>query len=655
MQPWLHRDTMQATQGAKNILIYGNCRYQNAGCVFNHDQLGKDHHQSPQQSDPMAKKLNVDSPAFTPSAPKRVAFTPNNANAVPFTPLGPGMSPAQAQLQQQTSPMDTGNPYSQAAPGASHMTDYQPFGMPDTMGMAADHTGMHDAFSNMQSLGAHLPGIGHYTGMQYDTSALLGASSFDPYTSRAAAAAAAAFNMPASNDPPRYHLYAPVGPEPVLKGRGNVRTSEIFMKNELREEMQKKQAASAQVLLTNSPLPPVVGEYNTLVPLDTTNTRKSTTSFGFNSWIYKAYSSKNGRPYCLRRLEDFQLSNANAVRRVNEWRSIWCGSIVHVEDAFTTTDFGDNSLVFVQDYYPCARTLLEQHFTPPHTSHGTQYRRTMIPETTLWSYLSQIAHALRMIHQAGAAARCVELSKIIVVGKNRIKLSGCAISDVVKFSEQTPIQQLQMQDLEKMGKVMLALMANNPVYATPTLQPSQLPSLIGSLQRQYKQDLVDAVSWLLTPVANPQQKTVQEFLTKIQHRVYDEFDAALSREDRLRFELGREIEHGRIARLVMKINVVVDRPEHKARSQETESVYVSRLFKDYVFHQVDSTGAPLVDLGHMMECLNKVDVGTDDQVCLTATDDQTVFVVTFAEIRKHIQAAFNEVIRRGPSNAGPGY
>jgi PAB-dependent poly(A)-specific ribonuclease subunit 3 len=47
---------------------------------------------------------------------------------------------------------------------------------------------------------------------------------------------------------------------------------------------------------------PVVDNYHSLVPLDTSN-RKNTSSFGYTSWVYKAFSSKNGHPYSLRRLE----------------------------------------------------------------------------------------------------------------------------------------------------------------------------------------------------------------------------------------------------------------------------------------------------------------------------------------------------------------
>lgn len=43
----------------------------------------------------------------------------------------------------------------------------------------------------------------------------------------------------------------------------------------------------------------------------------------------------------------------------------------------------------------------------------------LIPENTLWSYITQISSALKAIHGSGLAARNIESSKILVTGKNR--------------------------------------------------------------------------------------------------------------------------------------------------------------------------------------------------------------------------------------------
>ena len=47
------------------------------------------------------------------------------------------------------------------------------------------------------------------------------------------------------------------------------------------------------------------------------------------------------------------------------------------------------------------------------------------------------------------------------------------------------------------------------------------------------------------------------------------------------------------------------------RWSETGDRYIVKLFRDYVFHQVDEMGNPVLDLSHVLTCLNKVIVSFD--------------------------------------------
>ena len=42
------------------------------------------------------------------------------------------------------------------------------------------------------------------------------------------------------------------------------------------------------------------------------------------------------------------------------------------------------------------------------------------------------------------------------------------------------------------------------------------------------------------------------------------------------------------------------------RWSETGDRYIVKLFRDYVFHQVDEMGNPVLNLSHVLTCLNKV-------------------------------------------------
>lgn len=54
--------------------------------------------------------------------------------------------------------------------------------------------------------------------------------------------------------------------------------------------------------------------------------------------------------------------------------------------------------------------------------------------------------------------------------------------------------------------------------------------------------------------------------------------------------------------------------DHDPRWAETGDRYLIKLFRDFVFHQVDENGRPVTDLSHVVTCLNKVSV----TVCLAA-------------------------------------
>jgi PAB-dependent poly(A)-specific ribonuclease subunit 3 len=62
-----------------------------------------------------------------------------------------------------------------------------------------------------------------------------------------------------------------------------------------------------------------------------------------------------------------------------------------------------------------------------------------------------------------------------------------------------------------------------------------------------------------------------------------------------------------------------------------------------VFHQVDANGNPVLDAGHMIRCLSKLDAGTDERICLTSRDEQTSFLVSYKELKKQLSNAFGDL------------
>jgi serine/threonine protein kinase len=95
------------------------------------------------------------------------------------------------------------------------------------------------------------------------------------------------------------------------------------------------------------------------------------------------------------------------------------------------------ALVFVYDYHPLSITLQSKYF-------ANQNQNATIPEKTIWSYITQLVSALKTIHSAGLAARIIEPSKILVTGKNRIRLNCCGIFDMLTFDSSKNIPHFQV-------------------------------------------------------------------------------------------------------------------------------------------------------------------------------------------------------------------
>lgn len=153
--------------------------------------------------------------------------------------------------------------------------------------------------------------------------------------------------------------------------------------------------------------------------------------------------------------EDYRLTHQSAFAPVEVWSQIQHPSIIAVREAFTTRSFGDNcmlplvlklvipflvwytALVVVYAYHPNAQTLYDAHIKPKAPAYQQpiyygrhqqlhkyqQAQHQMLPERTLWSYIVQLASAIKRVHERGQAVRMLDVTKILVTGQNRFVIS----------------------------------------------------------------------------------------------------------------------------------------------------------------------------------------------------------------------------------------
>jgi PAB-dependent poly(A)-specific ribonuclease subunit 3 len=384
-------------------------------------------------------------------------------------------------------------------------------------------------------------------------------------------------------------------------------------------------------------LPERIEHFHSLVPLDTAQ-QNSQTPFGYPSWVYKAISVNDGKAYALRRFEGYRLTSERAVRNIQAWKRIVSGSIVTIHDVFTTRAFGDSSLIFVTDYHPLSTTLAQHHFGAG--SHFQPRQTGQISEKVLWSYIVQIASALKIIHNTGLAVRLIEPSKILLTSKNRIRLNACGVLDVIQFDSQTSIAELQQDDLMQLGRLVLSLAVNN-------IQAMHNPTrFIEHLSRIHSPELRECILWLLNSPTPQNFKGIDSFLANISGHVITSFNSVLHSEDNMTTMLSRELENGRLVRLLVKLGFIADRPEfdHDPQWSESGDRYFLKLFRDHVFHAVDANGNPVLDLGHVLTCLNKLDVGIDERLQLESADEQTLLFVSYRELKRRLQDVFQELV-----------
>lgn len=434
-----------------------------------------------------------------------------------------------------------------------------------------------------------------------------------------------------NRQPLNYHLYT--------HPRSEALQSRYFISDALREELQKRSEAIHAAPPPGLTLPDETQGYHSLVPLEVAigDRRK------FGNWfstVYKAINSTDGLSYALRRIESYRLNSQAAFSGIEAWSRVKHPGVVSIKEAFTTRAFNDNSLVVVYEYHPNSQTLFEAHLRPkaPQYQNGRlQSQSTRVPERTLWSYVVQLASAMKAVHDAGLAMRIVDATKVLLTGTNRVRVSSCGIVDVLTHDARQDMGMLQQEDLAMFGRLLLTLCCGNASTA------GNVQKAVEMMSRHYSQELKNVALYL---VAKPSPlKTIRHVLEMIAPQTLNEFDESQRTTDHLEASLTSELENGRLVRLLCKFGFINERPEfaRDARWSETGDRYILKLFRDYVFHQVDERGQPVVNLGHVLECLNKLDAGVDERIMLVSRDEQSCLVVSYREIKSCVEAAFSEL------------
>ncbi|XP_030056199.1 PAN2-PAN3 deadenylation complex subunit PAN3 isoform X2 [Microcaecilia unicolor] len=459
---------------------------------------------------------------------------------------------------------------------------------------------------------------------------------------------------------PNYHIYPPTAPH-VAYMQPKANAPSFFMADELRQELINRHLITmAQIDHSDIPVPSEVDSYHSLFPLEPLpppNRIQKSSNFGYATSCYKAVNSKDDLPYCLRRIHGFRLVNTKCMGLVDMWKNIQHSNIVTLREVFTTKAFGEHSLVFAYDFHAGGETLMSRHFNDPnadayftkrkwgqHDGPILRQHAGLLPESLIWAYIVQLSSALRTTHTAGLACRVMDPTKILITGKTRLRVNCVGIFDVLTYDSSQnnalALAQYQQADLISLGKVVLALACNS----LAGIHRENLQKAMELVTLNYSSDLKNLILYLLTD--QNRLRSVNDIMPMIGARFYTQLDAAQMRNDVIEEDLAKEVQNGRLFRLLAKLGTINERPEFQKDPtwSETGDRYLLKLFRDHLFHQMTEAGTPWIDLSHIISCLNKLDAGVPEKISLISRDEKSVLVVTYSDLKRCFENTFQELI-----------
>jgi PAB-dependent poly(A)-specific ribonuclease subunit 3 len=395
----------------------------------------------------------------------------------------------------------------------------------------------------------------------------------------------------------------------------------------------------------------VINEYHSLVPIGQKDVTNNSISSRSRLGIVKGVSFVDGKEYVIRQIQHIYPSpevSAKAKEVVNNWSSLVNHpNIAAIRASFVSADNGVPALYLSYDYHVTAVSLKSLHCSNEGCKAAT--------EPQLWSYATQLCSVLRSIHRCGlSAGGAVSLkpSKILlccdgqsnhdsgVVVRQRLRIAAVGLVDALypnknRTADTSTSQRRRRDDLIAVGQL-LAVLACGPSQVTSS-------DVIALAQKFCSKALGQVISDLAFGHISD-SKMLSQLLAPA---AFDALHAERIINDQFRVEFVKEVENGRLLRILTKLAFVNERPSGRLDTNwaETGDRYILKLFRDYLFHQDNEDGSPILDWGHVFDSLNKVDIGVPEKVILLSRDELSMLVVSYADIKACIAGAYADLIK----------
>lgn len=362
------------------------------------------------------------------------------------------------------------------------------------------------------------------------------------------------------------------------------------------------------------------------------NSQRSST-FGYPSDSFQATSREDGHLYCVRRFDNVRcVSPRIAVAVMDQWTNAATVQEHPGVVALYRCFVAQRAVFFVHQYIPGARTLRERLEGP-------------LLEAVVWSAVVQLTSAIRAVHACHLAVRCLDLQHILsntdaIGSRLRLRLNCLGVVDALEFEARKNAAELQAEDIRNLGRLILSIATGSEVNAAT--DQDVVGRCEAFMAQNYSRDLHGLTMTLMRSARPP---TILEVSRAMAQRALDEQDAVYISLDKSEKALSAEYESGRMTRLMLKLGFVNERPEfgHDRSWSQSGDCYVLALFRDFVFHQADGAGNPVMDLGHVTSALNKLETCDKEKIVLASRDGKSLMVVSYADIARCLDKAFNEL------------
>eukprot|EP00531_Pseudo-nitzschia_arenysensis_P000203 CAMPEP_0116125504 /NCGR_PEP_ID=MMETSP0329-20121206/5844_1 /TAXON_ID=697910 /ORGANISM="Pseudo-nitzschia arenysensis, Strain B593" /LENGTH=563 /DNA_ID=CAMNT_0003619545 /DNA_START=453 /DNA_END=2147 /DNA_ORIENTATION=- len=363
--------------------------------------------------------------------------------------------------------------------------------------------------------------------------------------------------------------------------------------------------------------------------LDAPNLQNSRSSFGYPASTFQVVNRDDGHLYCLRRFENVKSVNAKIAATVMEqWAGLEHPGIATLHQCFVA----QRAVFFVHQYIPGTQSFL-QIANPPSLS-----------EPVIWSAICQMVTVIRRVHGARLALRTLDLRHTLLqMDALRLKvfLNCLGIVDALEFESRKSLQELQAEDMRNFGRWILSIVTGTNI--TISTDSQTLQNCERYCMQNYSRELRH---FIVTLIRSQNPPSILDVSRALSGRLMDELDSTQLSLLRTEKALSGEYESGRALRLLLKLGFVNERPENGANRRWSQSgdCYVLTLFRDYVFHQADGAGNPVMDLGHVVTALNKLDAADEEKIVLSSRDGKSLMVVSYADVARCLNSAYHDLV-----------